>query len=303
MFTIDLTPFATKGIDFKTLKIPGIKDDIVQHYHSWMRLLKLKTLDLVSDTKQVDAVLEYYKMDKVPWQTKFCITSSVPVTKAFVKALLKKLIRRVQGDAAQVEGLCQKWEYKFPTHHAQEFSWFERWHIASNDQWSEVFSTVVAVIRERKNKSKEEKQAAMEFCGTRYSDNCRLLMPDIGTEILLTQDWNFRLFGESRNEPLWKACDENGAKLFHTRDYLYGYPNLKSVEAVIKAGATLKIDRVYIHKGADDFSSVTFFLNKGAVVELNGKQTTMKKNPRFWAKLKDVNAIVCKVDMATLSEK
>ena len=33
----------------------------------------------------------------------------------------------------------------------------------------------------------------------------RLLIPDIGTKLVLAEDWTFRLHWERRNESLWKA--------------------------------------------------------------------------------------------------
>jgi hypothetical protein len=52
----------------------------------------------------------------------------------------------------------------------------------------------------------------------------------------------------------------------------------------ISAGAVLSVDRIFIRKGMDDWSSLTFFLK-----ELPG--ATFKKKPRFWAKLHDCNNI------------
>lgn len=53
---------------------------------------------------------------------------------------------------------------------------------------------------------------------------------------------------------------------------------------MISAGAVLSVDRIFIRKGMDDWSSLTFFLK-----ELPG--VTFKKKPRFWAKLHDCNNI------------
>jgi len=50
----------------------------------------------------------------------------------------------------------------------------------------------------------------------------------------------------------------------------------------LKAGTILEVDRIYIRKGAEDFSSVTFKIRGNKVL-------------RFWAKLQDVNNIQCVV--------
>lgn len=52
-----------------------------------------------------------------------------------------------------------------------------------------------------------------------------------------------------------------------------------SVPITLPVGTKLKVDRIYIRKGASDFSSISFFA------------TIDKKDYRFWAKLADVNTI------------
>ena len=68
--------------------------------------------------------------------------------------------------------------------------------------------------------------------------------------------------------------------------------------AVIPAGTTIKVDRIYIRKGAKDFSSITFLVRGLGEIEkkipypVKGKKTTKnKKSLRFWAKLVDCNTI------------
>jgi hypothetical protein len=56
----------------------------------------------------------------------------------------------------------------------------------------------------------------------------------------------------------------------------------KSIPVILKKGIVLKVDRIYIKKGASDYSSISFF------AEID------KKNYRFWAKLEDCNKIVSK---------
>lgn len=52
-------------------------------------------------------------------------------------------------------------------------------------------------------------------------------------------------------------------------------------------GTELKIDRIYIRKGKDDYSSVTFYIE-----DCPDKTFVPKKKIRFWAKLSDVNTIM-----------
>ena len=54
----------------------------------------------------------------------------------------------------------------------------------------------------------------------------------------------------------------------------------KPISYTLKKGTILEIDRIYIRKGAADYSSITFRIKGG------------KTSPRFFAKLEDVNKIV-----------
>lgn len=59
----------------------------------------------------------------------------------------------------------------------------------------------------------------------------------------------------------------------------FGMPNRDSM-VTLPTGTNLKVDRVYIRKGAKDFSSITFFM-----------VLPEKKSVRFWAKIPDVNTM------------
>lgn len=50
-------------------------------------------------------------------------------------------------------------------------------------------------------------------------------------------------------------------------------------------GSILSFDRIYIRKGASDYSSISFYLKFHPTLQL-------KKKPRFWAKLEDCNNIM-----------
>ena len=73
--------------------------------------------------------------------------------------------------------------------------------------------------------------------------------------------------------------------------------NNKSVEVTIPKGTLLQVDRIYIRKGASDYSSITFFAkNIGEVIIPASRwsrstKPVKKKALRFWAKLSDCNNI------------
>lgn len=139
-------------------------------------------------------------------------------------------------------------------------------------------------------------------------------IPDIGDIIELGADWTFILYPESRNSKLgaalgykpagqyWASAEgERNMKRIHRECseiafdhkryfesielYNRSYPNQLPNVLTITLGVDtiLKVDRVYIRKGAKDFSSLTFFIKSGPY-----------KGARFWAKLNEVNQIFIK---------
>lgn len=145
----------------------------------------------------------------------------------------------------------------------------------------------------------------------------RLYIPEIGDRFELTADWHFNLHKEHRNTSLWDllGCDlkperalaemelekirqeirivndQNyrrrtleGQTRYHELLDLMHEKSEYSVPVVLPAGSCLKLDRVYIRKGASDFSSLSFFLTSHPDYQF-------KKSPRFWAKLADCNQI------------
>lgn len=134
----------------------------------------------------------------------------------------------------------------------------------------------------------------------------KLYIPALGDEIKLTRDWTFNLIDESRNETLMEFLNDPRANKTGWYE-----PKQPDQPATIPAGSILKIDRIYIRKGAADFSSVTFFWKghrtKSRIVERNGRSYMQGDPPggtsviyeskipakpvRFWAKLDDVNNI------------
>lgn len=157
----------------------------------------------------------------------------------------------------------------------------------------------------------------------------KLYIPDIGDTLRLTEDWSFKLCNESRNSGVWDAFkkkhpdmdlyisdirdkieaekkaeeaqirkDNPGAIAiwyYHlSRDYWAesrsaGYP------ITLLKDTVLRVDRIYIRKGASDYSSVTFNVmqspEKFLTLAKDGGTFPKGTRRRFWAKLQDVNAI------------
>ncbi len=106
-----------------------------------------------------------------------------------------------------------------------------------------------------------------------------LYIPEIGDLILLTEDWFFKLHYEHRNDGLI-AASKLGDLSYHSS---WRATPQKPIEMDLPKGTVLAIDRIYIRKGASDYSSITFRIKKCIISDFEGK--------RFWAKLKDCNTI------------
>ena len=77
----------------------------------------------------------------------------------------------------------------------------------------------------------------------------------------------------------------HGFGLFHVKsivDELHGSIAISSIEGT---GTQIKIDRIYVKRGAESFSSITFRTTK------TGPEKKFASK-RFWVKLKDANEIV-----------
>ena len=61
-------------------------------------------------------------------------------------------------------------------------------------------------------------------------------------------------------------------------------------EVTLKVGLILKVDRIYIRKGAADYSSMSFIIESGLELP-EEKKTNYRKKYRVWAKLADCNTI------------
>ena len=144
----------------------------------------------------------------------------------------------------------------------------------------------------------------------------KLYIPEIGDEFTLEKDWTFTLYTEYRNasllpiytpikfvishiDILWHFYLATVAIPSSSHAYNFGKYRewldsplstpYKSTKVTLLKGTILKVDRIYIRKRREDFSSLTFYIKESPNVELKGK-----KRLRFWAKLSDVNNIEIK---------
>jgi hypothetical protein len=109
----------------------------------------------------------------------------------------------------------------------------------------------------------------------------KIYIPEIGDVFVLTKDWWFDLHLEYRNATAWETW--TGKKL--ETKYHFGATIKEKVK--LPVDTRLTVDRIYIRKGAKEFSSVTF-----RCLEPGKKKGSI----RFWAKLKDVNKIEADVE-------
>lgn len=82
---------------------------------------------------------------------------------------------------------------------------------------------------------------------------------------------------------------------------------MEYIDVRIPAGAVLTVDRIYIRKGVDAYNSLTFWLRKPAKLKKPKKGEPVPPvdpdyeflakagGTRFWAKLPDVNRIICDI--------
>lgn len=149
----------------------------------------------------------------------------------------------------------------------------------------------------------------------------KLHIPDLGTLLVLAEDWTFKLYFERRNKTL--------LKVFGAKDRWWGWRHLPSeddfedgkvpdcveyekamseselkdayksyratnafdkpfIRVTFPKGTQLKVDRIYIRQSAESFASVTFRTTKVCP----DKKYASK---RFWVKLRDANQIVADI--------
>ncbi|MDB4278274.1 hypothetical protein N9917_01590 [Deltaproteobacteria bacterium] len=135
----------------------------------------------------------------------------------------------------------------------------------------------------------------------------RLLIPSIGTVLMLTEDWTFDLYAESRNQkfanqPLLDLGFTSYSPWEWKRDATTGQQErvpIPPVPVTLPKGTQLKVSRIYIRNGGKDmksFDSVTFYCNSN----IKGKKGKTVIKGRFWAKLLDVNSMDVAFDAQTM---
>lgn len=148
-------------------------------------------------------------------------------------------------------------------------------------------------------------------------------IPDVGFKFTLTEEWTFQLMKEQRNLSLWDLMidsetnerlekehavaeeiesnreeeflanawaeydkltpEEQRRKKSIWDDYEFKVNEIRS-PVTLPVGTELTIDRIYIRKGMNDFSSLTFNINHLPNLKKKGRL-------RFFASLEDVNNI------------
>jgi hypothetical protein len=133
-----------------------------------------------------------------------------------------------------------------------------------------------------------------------------LYVPAIGDRLELTAGWEFALHHERRNETLFAALGLKSQEWHYSR----GTPPPTIVG--LPTGTVLRVDRIYIRQGLNEFSSLSFFA-EGLQADTTRERyepvavgpgvqpipwnerkiikTKAKRAVRFWAKLDDCNRI------------
>jgi hypothetical protein len=104
---------------------------------------------------------------------------------------------------------------------------------------------------------------------------------------------------EERQAAWKKAEDDSPTYQAYLKSYHEWNERAKSLaidnlEITLPKGTILAVDRIYIRKGASDFSSITFYAKGLGESEIKNRwsgRITKWKAQRFWAKLSDCNQI------------
>ncbi len=118
----------------------------------------------------------------------------------------------------------------------------------------------------------------------------KVCIPTIGTKLRLTKNWTFVLYAEGRN---WDFGARVGARDEDVTSRWKGGWKGEQNQITLPKGTILTVDRIYIRHGARDFDSITLRIVKGDC-------PTKTIWGRFWAKLGDMNRVVCEWDQETV---
>lgn len=142
----------------------------------------------------------------------------------------------------------------------------------------------------------------------------KLYIPRLGDTLVLKKDWTFSVLNEYRNVSLLAYMDirsPSGSTYVDEKRDLYRfyrehYPNTHRWSCTLGRGVKLRVDRIYIRKGAREFDSVSFLLHNASVAGYDVEVTNWaidgktrrptistyrepKRQVRFFAPLDDVN--------------
>lgn len=143
----------------------------------------------------------------------------------------------------------------------------------------------------KKEKLEKESQKEANWIGP-----LRLMVPEIGTQLLLSQDWKFRLYQETRNSSvisLFNLFEGRIRSPFHE-------PTPEPEKVKILGGSILVVDRIYVRQQLKGYSSLSFFLQPQGRLQYKNRIAIVSKRMRFWAKLEDVNQITASVNRLTV---
>jgi len=163
-------------------------------------------------------------------------------------------------------------------------------------------ASAIAVFFRNENvrlKAKAEKNRLQEE--SQKSDNwtapLKIMIPDIGTQLIVSKNWTFDLHQESRNDSIITLFNLFGGRTHTPFDEATPAPK----KVTILRGSTLIIDRIYVRQQSKGYSSLSFFLQPQGQLQYGGQSVTTSRRMRFWAKLTDVNQMVASVNRLTVA--
>lgn len=126
----------------------------------------------------------------------------------------------------------------------------------------------------------------------------QFFIPDIGFKLVLTNDWTFNLFAENRNDSLLACFGVSGSpwynqeeiRKYKSKGFAEESPRMWAVKFTLPSDTVLTVDRVYIRKGANEYSSVSFNIPRESLTQdfLDAHPALRKGRLRFWVKTKDL---------------
>lgn len=121
--------------------------------------------------------------------------------------------------------------------------------------------------------------------------------PHIGSKLILADPWKFTLHSERRNKTFW--IDLFGDPCKDRNDAWTFWRGGTTQPVILPTGSILKVDRIYVRRGAKDFDTITFLLEHTSMPEF--AYTKRKVKGRFWVKLGEVNTMIATWDETTVA--